>query len=56
MAEPTVHLVNAAAPAMLMLLRRVAAGSLTPEEAVDVLLDWPDRGAAIERARKVRGE
>jgi hypothetical protein len=44
MTEQIVHLVNAAAPAMRELLRRVSVGQLTPDEAVDVLLDWPDRG------------
>jgi hypothetical protein len=46
-AVPDHHLVNAAAPAMRKLLRRVAAGQFSPDDAVDVLLDWPNLAAAV---------
>lgn len=44
--EPAVpHLVDAAAPAMRMLLGRVERGQWTADDARDVLLDWPNRAA-----------
>lgn len=45
------HLIDANAPALLKLLQRVAAGSITPEEAVDVIVwTWP---SAVEKEDKV---
>lgn len=40
---PRQHLVDAAAPAMRKLLERVACGEWGAGEAVDILLDWPNR-------------
>lgn len=41
-AVPEQHLVNAAAPAMRQLLRRVAARQFTADDAVDTMLGWPN--------------
>ncbi len=40
------HLVDAAAPAMREVLRRVELGQLSSASAVDILLDWPSRALA----------
>lgn len=47
------HLVDAAAPAMREVFRRVAVGQIGADDAVDILLDWPNRAdqLAAERDR-----
>ena len=38
------HLVNANSKAMLKLLSGVASGNFSPQDAVDVMNDWPAKG------------
>lgn len=40
--QARVHLVNAAAPAVLRLMHRVEAGQVSAEDAVAILQDWPN--------------